>query len=75
MGRTTPTVRQILESTGSRILHSGLLSDEEKTLLEYILMLGRKHSDSIAVSGVNPETGLLLFALMEILRRFPIDGE
>lgn len=75
MGRTTPTVRQILESTGSRILHSGLLSDEEKTLMEHILMLGRKHSDSIAASGIDPETGLLLFALMEILRRFPLDGE
>ena len=75
MGRTTPTVRQILESTGSRILHSGLLSEDEKALMEYIFMLGRKHSDSISVSGISPETGLILFALMEILRRLPLDGE
>ena len=75
MGRSTPTVRQILDSTGSRILHSGLLREDEKAIMEYILMLGRKHSDSISLSGLSPETGLILFALMEILRRFPPDGD
>ncbi len=75
MGRTTPTVRQILESLSSRVTHSPLIDEEERRLSELILNLGRKHSDAILESGIDPEFGLIFFALVEILKNSMVDGE
>ena len=68
MGRTTPTVRQVLEMISARVSHCDLLNEEEKTLSRMILDLGRKHSDAILATGMEPEIGIVFFALMEIMK-------
>jgi hypothetical protein len=75
MGRTTPTVRQILESLSVRVTHSSLIDEDEKRIADIILKMGRKHSDAILESGIDPEFGLIFFALVEILRKNLMDGE
>ena len=69
MGRTTPTVRQKIDSITYELGKMGaLMNDDERLLFNNMLRLGRLHAPEINFSAVNTETGYLISIIFELFK-------
>lgn len=69
MGRTTPTVRQKIDSISNECLKMrDLMNPSDAELLEKMLNLGKIHSPEINFSCIPVEFGYLLSIVFELFK-------
>lgn len=69
MGRTTPTVRQKMESMVQKYGRMrSIMRAEDVELFDRIMLMGRKHSPEVSMAGVDPETGFMISVMLELMK-------
>ncbi len=69
MGRTTPTVKQKIDSISNELSRMGeLMNADEKNLFRQMLSLGRLHAPDINYSAVDTATGYLISIMFELFK-------
>lgn len=71
MGRTTPTVRQKMESMVREYgKMRAIMRAEDIEIFDRIMLMGRKHSPEISMAGIDPEMGFIISVLMELMKQY-----
>lgn len=64
------TARQIMDTVEKRYrIMERIMCLEDMEMVEEIIRSGRKHSPEISYAGVDTETGILLLALVDVMKR------
>ncbi len=70
MGRTTPTARQSIDHMIEKYSKlRRIMNTSDRDVLDKLLVYGRLHSPEISASDIDHETGFLISAMLELMKR------
>ncbi len=70
MGRSTPSARQSIDAIVSEIEEmKKIMRRGDSLAVDEIIRYGKMHSAGITYSTIDPDTGFLISALVEVVKR------
>ncbi len=76
MGRSTPSTRQAIDSLISRMEEmKKVMRAGDREILEELIRSGKMHAAEISYAGIDVDFGLLLYMLIEVVKRTSMPGD